>query len=323
MSRNTGVPARTLNDWKLKHFEDMPGEDEPVDDACITDLAMYLTSRSLPDPREMVEATKDAGNLASAVILSDLHCPYQHDAAVTVALNMIYRWQPNLVILNGDYLDLEELSTFAKRPNPTSSLQERLDEARQLLADIKAAAATGEVIYVPGNHEKGRIDRYLWTVAPALASLRCLTLEALLGLAELGIGYAPDGLELTPELFITHGDRFTNVLGGGSGMSARKEGLDFGCSTVTGHTHKGGLVFRNDRRGYRANAEGFCLCDRESMAEAGVVKTSTAGKLPDWHLGFTRVDYHTHGEAFNIEPVHIIQGRNRTFAIVHGEEVAV
>jgi len=258
--------------------------------------------------------------IATAVVLCDLHYPYVHYGALEIARAVIADWKPNLVILNGDTCDWEELSSFAKNPHPESTFQQHINEVKQLLVDLRSACPEAAWIFVPGNHEEGRLRRYLWTVATALASLDCLRVESLLDLAGLGYAYAPDGVYLTPEMIVAHGDRVTNSLGGGSAQSARKEVIDYGISTVTAHTHKGGFYLRRDTRGYKGGYEGFSLCDADAMQAAGVTRKLSPGKKLDYHLGFWRIDYHTEGEAFGAVPVTIVDNGQRTFAIVCGEE---
>lgn len=295
-------------------------EAEPQPDY-VAGLLEYLQHRTIPDPRELVCSAVSGKGIASAVVAGDFHMPWHHQGAFNLFKCLVSEWQPDLVILNGDFHDFTALSRFAKRPDALTPMQQLLSEGRRMMAEIQAATGA-QVVFVPGNHEENRLLNYLWTQAPALSSLDVLRLEALLGLAEMGIGYAPDGVELTPELVVMHGDRFTNALGGGSAMSARKEGLDLGVSSVTNHTHKGGLFLRKDRRGYRANAEGFCMCDQEKMRAAGVTRQKRGGKVEDWQLGVTRVDFKVGGEAFCIQPVPILEGRGRVFAIIQGKEIS-
>jgi hypothetical protein len=323
MSRNTGVPARTLNDWKLKHFEDMPGEDEPVDDkSLVAELVSYLTSRPIPKPTSFLQSVCPKKQYGSVLLGGDWHYPYHHLGATRVVQTLLDKWKPDIFIFNGDLHDFAALSTFPKNPNALAPLQRMLDEGAQLMADFIGISPETKFIFVPGNHEEDRLLRYIWTHCPDLASLRDLRLEHLMQLSELGVAYAPDGVDLTPELVVQHGERFSNVLGGGSAQSARKEGLDLGVSSVTSHTHHGGMFYRRDRRGYRVNAEAFCLCDQDAMRKAGVMRRKRGGKVEDWTLGCMRIDYHVGGDSFCITPIPIIEKGNETFTIVMGERIA-
>lgn len=284
-------------------------------------LLEYLRDRDVPNPRETIRSVAPSGDYATALVASDAHYPFHHEGACGVVRQLLHRWQPDLLILNGDFQDFAALGKFAKNPSSLVDLQILLDNGRTYLAELAAAAPDARCIYIPGNHEEDRLLNYLWTHCSALASLRCLTLESMLGLSEIGWTYAPDGVELTDELVVIHGDRYSNMLGGGSGASARKEGLDLGVSSVTGHTHHGGVFYRQDRRSYRVNAEGFSLCDPEKMRKAGVTGRKRGGKPLDWHLGCIRVDYSLTTSRFGIMPIAIVESKGETFAIIDGEEV--
>lgn len=283
-------------------------------------LLEYLKGRTVPDPQELVRSISKT-NYATALITSDYHRPFHHEGAVEIVRQLIDRWKPDLFVVNGDFQDFAALGRFPKNPDTLSPLQRLLDDGRQMLADLAGLNPGMKCIYVPGNHEEDRLLNYLWTHAPALASMRVLKLENMMQLAEAGYAYAPDGIELTDEFVVLHGDRYSNMLGGGSGASARKEGVDLGVSSVTGHTHHGGVTYRQDRRSYRVNAEGFCLCDQEKMRAAGVTGRKRGGKALDWHLGVIRVDYSTKTSRFGVQPIAIAESKGQTFTVVHGEEI--
>jgi len=284
-------------------------------------LLEYLKGRKVPEPQALVRSISKT-DYATALITSDYHRPFHHEGAVEIVRQLIDRWKPDLFVVNGDFQDFAALGRFPKNPDTLSPLQRLLDDGRQMLADLAGINPGMKCIYVPGNHEEDRLLNYLWTHAPALASLQVLKLENLMQLAEAGFAYAPDGIELTDEFVVIHGDRYSNMLGGGSGASARKEGLDLGVSSVTGHTHHGGVTYRQDRRSYRVNAEGFCLCDQDKMRAAGVTGRKRGGKALDWHLGVIRVDYSTKTSRFGVQPIAIAESKGQTFTVVHGEEIS-
>lgn len=329
------ISAETINGWRRKHdipvankaYRDRGGQFEraaieaEISADSVMALLEYLRSRTVPEPRAVVESISRT-EYATALVTSDYHYPFHHDGAVEIVRQLIARWKPDLFVINGDFQDFAALGRYPKNPDALTPLQRLLDDGRQMLADLAGVNPDMRCIYVPGNHEEDRLLNYLWTHAPALASLRALTLENLLGLAESGYAYAPDGIELTDEFVVIHGDRHSNMLGGGSGASARKEGLDLGVSSVTGHTHHGGVTYRQDRRSYRVNAEGFCLCDQEKMRAAGVTGRKRGGKALDWHLGVIRVDYSTKTSRFGVQPIAIAESKGQTFTVVHGEEIS-
>jgi len=104
-------------------------------------------------------------------------------------------------------------------------------------------------------------------------------------------------------------------------MSARKESLDMGVSTMTGHTHHAGAFFRQDRAGYRVSYEIGGLMDWRKMQAAHVTAQRTPTKTLDWHLACALVRYKPQHSAFRVELIPIIDDGKRTFCIYQDEEI--
>lgn len=292
---------------------------EPPDSA--GELLEYLRSRVVPDAPGPTAAVK-AGEYATCLIGSDLHFPHHHEGAFEVFLGLAGRIQPTEIVINGDCFDFAQLGKYVKDPNHYTPLQGDIDLCRErILARIKAASPQSVRRFIVGNHEEGRWKNYIFTRCPDLASLRCLTMEAVLGLTEMGWVWQPYEYWVTDSLIIYHGDRHTSYLGGGSAMSARKESIDMGVSTVTGHTHHAGAFFRHDRAGYRVSYEIGCLCDERKMQEAGVTSRRTPTKTHDWHNSCALIRYRPGHSAFRVELIPIIADDQRTFSIWQDEEI--
>lgn len=85
------------------------------------------------------------------VICSDVHIPFHDKKAVDAFLKYCKEKQPEIVVLNGDILDMFMLSRFTKGEgrNPLAEIV----LCRQFLKDIKKAVPEAKVYYVIGNHE--------------------------------------------------------------------------------------------------------------------------------------------------------------------------
>lgn len=315
-ARYCGVDHSTIITWRDKYAQ----EPEPPDSAQA--LLDYLQGRCVPDAPGPTAATK-AGDYATCLVGSDLHFPHHHEGAFEVFLGLADRVRPTEVVIDGDAFDFSQLGKYVKNPNHYVPLQDDIDLCREkILGRIQAAAPESVHRFIVGNHEEGRWHSYLWTKCPELSSLRCLTMEAVLGLTEMGWVWQPYDYWVTDALVIYHGDRHTNNLGGGSAMSARKEQIDMGVSTITGHTHHAGAFFRHDRSGYRVSYEIGCLCDEERMQAAGVTAKRTPTKTHDWHHACALIRYRPGHSAFRVELIPIITDHGRTFAIWQDEEIA-
>jgi hypothetical protein len=285
-------------------------------------LLEYLEKRGVPEAPGPTAAV-NPGEYATCLVCSDLHFPHHHEGAFEVFLGLADRVQPTELVIDGDCFDFAQIGKYLKNPNCYTPLQQDIDLCREtVLARIAAAAPKAVRRFIVGNHENGRWENYLFSRCPDLASLRCLTIENVLGLAEMGWVWQPYEYWVTDSLVVYHGDRHTSALGGGSAMSARKESIDMGCSTITGHTHHAGAFFRQDASGYRVSYEIGGLMDWRKMQSAGVTTRRTPTKAEDWHLACALVRYRPGHSAFRVELIPIVDDGSRTFAIYQDEEIA-
>lgn len=85
------------------------------------------------------------------VIASDIHIPFQDKAAVKAFLGYVKEKQPEVIVLNGDVLDMFMLSRFTKGEgrNPL----EEIKMCQALLGTLRSTCPNSEIFYVIGNHE--------------------------------------------------------------------------------------------------------------------------------------------------------------------------
>ena len=293
---------------------------QPVTDPA-KELLEYLRSRTVPSAPGPTAASKP-GEYATCLLGSDFHFPHHHEGAFEVFLGLADRIKPTEIAIPGDLFDFSQIGRYVRDPKHYVPIQTDIDVCREhVLGRINTASPSSVRRFMVGNHEEGRWQNYLFTRAPELSSLRCLTMEAVLGLTEMGWYWQPYEHWITDSLITFHGDRHTSALGGGSAMSARKEMLDMGCSGITGHTHHAGAFFREDRTGYRVWYEIGCLCDARKMQAAGVTTHRTPTKAHDWHLACALVRYRPGHSAFRVELIPIVDDGKRTFCIWQDEEL--
>lgn len=162
----------------------------------------------------------------TVVIASDIHIPFQDNAAVRSFIKYCKEKQPEVVVLNGDVLDMFMLSRFTKGEgrNPLEEMtmcQGFLDSLRKVVPDA-------DIYYVIGNHEN-RLEKYVLTKAPELASL----IEDVFTIIKTS-DYRVRGCAS-----VTFNDNFVckhgTLLGNKSGLSAIKEMENAYMSGATGH----------------------------------------------------------------------------------------
>jgi len=222
-------------------------------------------------PKEIITKTKKQSirnELLKVVQFNDTHVPFQDDKTLRAIFKFIKDFQPDKVVIAGDFLDFYELSRFDKNPARLHSLQDEIDTATAILSDLRnLLPEQSEIHFIKGNHEK-RLKRTLWTDAKALASLRCLDFEALMKFKELGIIYHD-------EKYILNGLKYHHgsVARQGSGASARAEHAKYGSDLSQGHSHRVEAFYKTDSRGMTASFNMGCTCLLEPEYIEGI---------PDW-----------------------------------------
>lgn len=177
-------------------------------------------------------------NWTTTVVLPDTHAPYHHVKAVNNVLSFIRDYQPDRVLILGDLMDTKAPARWSKGKAPefVDSLQDEIDSATGILQTLRDGHR-GPIDFLVGNHEE-RLTKYLEGSAPALGTLRALSLENLLGFDELGIQLRPQPYQLAPGWLGIHGDKLTQQ----GGMSGLKMARALGQSVVQGHSHRLGIA---------------------------------------------------------------------------------
>lgn len=214
-----------------------------------------------------IEVQMDNGLIAVA---SDFHVPFHDTKAVEAFLDYCADVQPNMIVINGDLVDMYMLSRFAKGEgrNPMTEIE----EAKNILERIVATCNKSQVYYVIGNHEQ-RLEKTILTKAPELASL----IEDIFSIFKLdNIGVIGCGsVTLNDNLVFKHG----TLLGAKSGLSAIKEMENAYMSGATGHTHRlAKYIARKAGRKFIWLETG-CLCSMEPEYMLN----------PNWQQGFAMI----------------------------------
>lgn len=236
------------------------------------DLSAHLEGYT-PPARPSPEMTpKFTG---SCLILGDFHAPFQHKKAVAWAIEMIARLKPTRIVQAGDLFDMFSWSKFPTSRNhftPQQEAQLGREAAEKLWADARKAAPKAECFQLMGNHDVRPMKRVL-EAAPAL---------------EVFLNFRPyfefDGVKLIQDpreelaidgVYFIHGHR--------TRLGAHRDYLL--APTVVGHTHKGGVVYRNvrGRTIWELNV-GF-LADAQSKG-----LSYTSQKIDDCTLGIGWID---------------------------------
>jgi len=237
--------------------------------------------------KNIIDLDLDVKN-GTIIVGSDIHIPFQDALAVKSFINYCAKKQPNVIVLNGDIIDMFMLSKFTKGEgrNPL----EEITEARGLLESIRAVCPNALIYYVIGNHET-RLERYVLNKAPELASL-IEDVFSIIKVSDFKIrGCA--SLTVNDNLVFKHG----TLLGNKSGLSAIKEMENAYMSGCTGHTHRlCKYIARKSGKKFFWMETG-CLCDLNPEYMI----------LPNWQQGFGFVEI-KNGKVRNAKIIEIEKG---------------
>ena len=230
----------------------------------------------------------------TAAVINDIHAPFQDQRALREVELFLEEVQPGLLIKAGDLNDFYLISNFDKNPNRADKLQKDLDSTRRMNERQRALLPNSRQIAIDGNHED-RLRRFLWGKAPALASLRSLTVEELYGLNDNGIEHVPyeEGLFINDIFIVTHGD----MVRAHSSFTAKGMSDKHGGCGMVGHCHRLGSYYKRDRFGTYGWWENGCL----SLLTPDWIQN------PNWQQGFSLI--HFKGDRFWVEPIPIINRR--------------
>jgi len=187
------------------------------------------------------------------LVLSDIHSPFFYPPAVSLALKIGLRFNPHLLVLNGDIVDCFSVSPYRWGPRK-DNLQKEIEVSRELLKFILSSFPRIPCVYLEGNHELF-LQKYICSKASALADLAELHLPNLLGFVGRDKFYLERKEEYaiysgtafptlyfydktgSPQLLIIHGD----------GMGISKGAVHYArlllqrtnMNTICGHWHVG------------------------------------------------------------------------------------
>ena len=169
------------------------------------------------------------------VALFDVHMPEHDPQFLKVILKFLERVQPQCLLLGGDFVDFEAVSSHPGGSH-RMKLKKELAPVKVGLAQLRAACERARIIWLEGNHET-RLSRYIDSRAPELAD--CLDIPTLLDFDKLGIQWIPEDEQpiRIGKTKILHGHQ----VDGGGQYPARKLVEVYGESGVTvmcGHFHR-------------------------------------------------------------------------------------
>ncbi len=244
------------------------------------------------------------------LVASDFHAQYTDKFSMRVLLDTAKRMQPDVIMLNGDVLDLYGLSRFSKDPTAISGVQQEINYVvNGIFKPLREACPNSQIDFGEGNHE-WRLVNYLMTDAPGLAGLDCLEFGNLFKLDQFEINLV--ARKAFRKQVIKSRSQFRNFAiygknalivthGSATGSNPAKAELErWGMAGVSGHLHK-----------FSSYTGGSGLTGPKTWQVLGcMARTSLAGQYMEspaaWVNGFGYVEIH--GKTAQITPVSIQDG---------------
>ena len=168
------------------------------------------------------------------LLLSDTHFPYHDLEAINTAIEYGLENDIEAFYLNGDILDCAKISRWGI-DNKMMSFEEERDMFWGFIEYLKQFEK--DIIFKAGNHEE-RIEAYLKSRTPELATLSDFSIAKILKLEEYGVSYVESRRKaIFNSLTVIHGHEF-----GESTFSpvnpARGLFLRAKSNVIAGHTHQ-------------------------------------------------------------------------------------
>lgn len=225
--------------------------------------------------------------------IGDTHGVFLDQRTWSSVLDFIRDFKPHQINLLGDIVDFYDISRFDKNPTRRVVLAQEIEFTRDvILAELRRASPKSHIVWIEGNHEN-RLQRYLWSRAPELASLPGMDMRSLFRLPELRVQYRTANLEVG-DVQLTHG----HLVRKHSGQTAKALMDEYGTSVIHNHTHRLGAIYKTDRSGNYVAFENGCLCSLTPEYIAGV---------PNWQQGFS-VGWVMPTGRFAFEQITVING---------------
>ena len=244
--------------------------------------------------------------LQKLFFIPDVHVPYHDKGAWSLCLRAIKEFNPDVVVVLGDFADFYAVSSHDKDPRRSNDLQWELEEVRKAIDELEIAASNARrLVYVCGNHEE-RLERYLKTKAPELFGLH--KIPELLTLDDFWefIPYK-DHIQIG-KLYLTHDT-------GSAGATAHEKARsDFDGNTIIGHTHRIAFSVRGSLRG--AAHVGAMFGWLGDPARTDYMHRVKASK--DWAHGFG-VGYMEPSGVVHLVPIVIVNGS----CVIEGKLISV
>lgn len=230
-------------------------------------------------------------------ICNDIHLPYHDKFAVQACFAEFKRRNVDGIYLNGDIMDMENVSRFEHAPNGRY-LKDEIDVGRSFLKSLRKMFPRIPIYWKDGNHEK-RLESYIVSRCEELANLYGMDIPSLMQLSDLDIIHVPEQkVSKFGHLWIAHGHELG--LRSGTVNIARQVRMRVGVNIMFGHWHK------NQTDSSRNLADEVHTA--WAVGSLCYLKPRYTGVLNQWTQGGATIQLHEDKKAFTVSPFQIQDG---------------
>lgn len=246
---------------------------------------------------EKIEPYHLPTSIRRVLLLSDIHIPYHDDTSLFAALEFGLEKNVDCVYLNGDTMDIYQLSRHEKNPYHRDFKYER-DCARVFLQGLRNMFPNALIVYKIGNHDE-RYEKWIMQKSPEVYDEQYMSLGSVLGFTELGIiEVKSKQFSYAGKLPILHGHELPMKSGGDNPANLSKKRM--GKQAIFGHFHK--TTQANGREfdkgmSYAIYSTG-CLCDLHPNYMP----------INEWNHGFAYIEVDKDGN-YVVENKTILNGK--------------
>jgi hypothetical protein len=223
--------------------------------------------------------------------------PHHDRKALSLFVSIAQRWQPERIIVGGDWIDFAALSDrFFVRPEARGTVQATLCEAHYWLWALREVCPQARIDFLEGNH-----DQRLWKAGVShlaemihikpvtnLDGWPAMSIPNLLGLDSLNINYLKgwpgNEVWLRDDFRVTHGE-FTSSTPGGTVKAVLKNAA---VHTVVLHSHVSEIANKTQHTRFGTNlitgAVVGCLCKIDGSVPGRVSR-------PQWQQSVGAITY--------------------------------
>jgi predicted phosphodiesterase len=168
------------------------------------------------------------------LVINDTHIPYHYKKGLELAVEYGVKKEVDTIVLNGDFLDMYQISRFDRSPDKRPVSVE-IQTGLRVLEYIRKKYPDQNIVFVEGNHEE-RLSKYV-NKNSELFGIPEIELRSLLKLDDFGIEFINEKRFLKAgELIICHGHELGLSTGGVN--PARSTLLKTFSNCLFGHFHK-------------------------------------------------------------------------------------